>query len=260
MKILTYLLVLLLIAALGGAAYFYLVIHQPMALDLAKMKTGLPEFERTKRELKKCREAEKEAMGWTGAVADQLSKGLAAEIANGKAEVVVSGSRVVANIDEALLFTPKSITFAKDSQQELATLAAVLKDIKSREISVGVETLPAPAQGKGKKRIPAKDARTLASGRALELVKYLVKNGLAEDSLVAAAYPSAMPDRGFKLKGQKVIIVIATTPSSGGPNHLPAKNAVMPAPATKASATTVSSPQMQIKTIPISTAPPKSVR
>jgi hypothetical protein len=260
MKIVAYLLIFLLVATVGGAAYFYLTVHQPMALDLAKMKAGLPEFDRLKRDFRKCQDAEKAATGWTGPVADQLGKGLAAEIADGKAEVVVSGNRVVANIDETVLFTPKSITFAKDSQQQLATLAAALKDIHDREISVGVETLAVPAQGKGRKRIPAKDARTLASGRALELVKYLVKNGLAEASLVAAAYPSSMPDRGFKLKGQKVVIVIATPPSSGGAGHASAKNVSASAPASKASTTAETPTQMQIKTIPISTEPPKSVR
>jgi hypothetical protein len=103
MKIVAYLLIFLLVATLGGAAYFYLTVHQPMALDLAKMKAGLPEFDRLKRDFRKCQDAEKAATGWTGPVADQLGKGLAAEIADGKAEVVVSGNRVVANIDETVL-------------------------------------------------------------------------------------------------------------------------------------------------------------
>jgi hypothetical protein len=258
MRLVTYLLIGLLIILLAGAGYYYIGVHQPMAQELARFKQGQPEFERAKRELKSCQDREKQDTGWTGPVASALRTGLAAEITEGKAEVVVSGNRIVANIAESALFTPHSVTFAKDSQRYLSVLTTFLKDIKDKVIFIGDATVPAPAQGRGRKRIPPKDARTLASGRALELVKYLVKNGVPEDTLVCTAYPSKMAERGFKLTAEKVVILIASPVTAPATSPAAATTGAKAAPSGKVSPTQATAPQ--IKTIPISTVPPKKVQ
>jgi hypothetical protein len=258
MKVVTYIVIGLLVAVLAGGTYAYLFFYKPMGLDYEKLKAGQPEFDRARRELTKCREREKAETAWTGPVAEMLRRGFNKEITEGKAEVSVSVNRVVLNVAEAVFYTPHSVTFAKDSQPALAMLATLLKDIKDRDISVGMATVPAPAQGKGRKKVPAKDARTLAAGRTLELVKYLVKNGVADSTLIAAAYPARMPDRGFKLKGEKVVIIVsapvAAEPSAAGTEKPDTKAAA----STKATQPPAAAPQ--IKTIPISTVPPKKVQ
>lgn len=253
--VLTVFIALLLIGA-GGAAFFYITVHQPLAEDLARLKAGQPEFDRARNELKKFRDREKQESGWTAPAVEALRKGLAAEIAADKAEVAASGNRVVVNIANDVLFTPLSVTFGKNSQQALANLASLLKEFKDKEIFVGNVTVPAPAQGKGRKRVPAKDARTVAAGRSVELVKFLEKNGVPAESLVAAAYPATAPDRGFKLKAQKTVIVI-TAPAAASAEAQAAKPEPKQAPVS-APAATAAAPLPQ-KPIPITTAPPKKV-
>ena len=56
MKIVTYLLAALLIAALAAAALFYFSTFQPLAAEFARMKAGMPEVDKAKAELKKYKE------------------------------------------------------------------------------------------------------------------------------------------------------------------------------------------------------------
>ena len=259
MKIVTYILIGLLVVTLGAGAYFYLYQYAPKAAELQKLQQGQPEFDRTRKELKKYTDREKQETGWIGSVVETLKKGLTNEIAAGTAEVAVAGSKVVVNIAESVLYTPMSVTFARNSQQNLAALAAFLKDLKDKEIVVGNMTQPAPAQGKGRKKIPAKDARTLAAGRSLELVKYLEKNGVPAEALVTASYAGKLPDRGFRIKDQKTVIVIAA-PAAAGQEAASPKLETKPAPATRTTATAAAgAPGPQPKSIPISTVPPKKV-
>ena len=259
LKIVTYILTGLLVVTLAGGAYFFLYIYKPMAVDYEKLKAGQPESDKARKELGKYKEREKLESGWTGQAAEKLRAGLSKEISDGKAEVVVAGNRIVINITETVLYTPNSVTFAKDSQQSLASLASLLKDFNDKDIFVGNTTMPAPAQGKGRKRIPAKDARTLASGRTLELVKYLVKNGVADGTLIAASYPSKLPERGFKIKEKKTVIVISSPATASTETPAP-KQETRPAPSARSTPTvTAGSATPQTKSIPISTGPPKKV-
>ena len=260
MKIVTYIAIALLVVALAGGAYFYLYAYMPMAVEYAKLQAGQPEFEKTRKELAKYAGREKQETGWTDAAKQALTKGLANEIAAGRAEVVVAGNRIIVNIAEGVLYTPLSVTFARDSKPALDNLAALLKELKDKEIVVGNMTKSAPAQGKGRKKVPARDARTLASGRSLELVKYLEKNGVPAEALVAASYPANVPDRGFRIKEQKTIIVI-TAPASASPEAAAPKQEARNAPATKLTATaSAAAPASQLKSIPISTVPPKKTQ
>jgi len=257
MKIAISVLIGLLVVTLGAGAYFYQYLYAPTAVELQKLQQGQPEFDRARKELKKYADREKQETGWIGPVVDTLKKGLANDIAAGKAEVVTAGSRIIVNIAESALYTPLSVTFARDSKPALDNLAALLKEIKDREIFVGNMTQAAPAQGKGRKRVPAKDARTLAAARSAELVKYLEKNGVPAETLIAASYPARLPKRGFKIKEKKTVIVISA-PAMAAPETAAPKEETKPAPAATSTPTvTVAGGASQPKSIPISTVPPK---
>jgi outer membrane protein OmpA-like peptidoglycan-associated protein len=261
MKIVSYILIILLLVTLGGGAYFYRYMHEPMAVEYAKLQAGQPEFDKARKELNRLKEREKQETSWTDSAKQALMKGLTNEIAAGKAEVAAVGNRVIVNIAEGVLYTPQSITFGRDSRPSLDNLAALLKEFKDKEIFVGNMTKPAPAQGKGRKKVPARDARTLASGRSLELVKYLEKNGVPAEALVAASYPAKVPERGFKIKEQKTIIVI-TAPASTSSEAAAPKQEAKTAAATQptATASSAAAPTSQLKSIPISTVPPKKIQ
>ena len=270
MKIVTFLLGALLAAALGAAALFYVTTFQPMSVDYARMKEGMPELDKTKAEMKKCKDKEaKQAAeaAWLAPAVAALNTGLADEINAGKAEVLSDGNAVVINITESALYTPESKTFAKDTQTRLKLSGLLRKDeLKGKDIYIGNATEAVAARGKGRKKVPAKDAVTLASERSAEMVKYLVKDGMPQESLAALAYSSKLPDRGFKIKNRKTMIVIGVwpapvTPTAAAPAVVPAKApAAAPAAQQKPGAQpAVAAPQQpQPKTIPIQPAQPKT--
>ena len=259
MKIVTYIVIGLLVVTLAGGAYFFLMVHQPMAVEYEKLRQGQPEFDRARKELARYKDREKQETAWIGTALEALKKGLANDIASGKAEVTTAGSRIVINLSEEVLYTPKSVTFAKDSKPALDNLAALLKELKDRDIFVGNMTQDAPAQGKGRKRVPAKDARSLAAARSAELVKYLEKNGVPAEALTAASYPAKQPERGFRIKEKKTVIVLSAA-ATAAPDTAAPKQETKTAPAAKSTPTTTAgSPAPQPKSIPISTVPPKKV-
>jgi outer membrane protein OmpA-like peptidoglycan-associated protein len=279
MKIATTILTVLLVITLAGGAYFFLSVHQPMAVDYEKLQQGQPEFDKVRKDLAKIKDMEKQESAWMGPAADALKKGLASDISAGKAEVATAGNRVIVNIAEGVLYTPLSVTFARDSKPALDNLAALLKALKDKEIFVGNMTQAAPAQGKGRKRVPAKDARTLAAARSAELVKYLEKNGVPADTLIAVSYPARQPERGFKIKDKKTVIVISAPSmpaAEASASKQETKPAAKPAPATQGTATNqatkpatssqaapttpAGSAASQPKSFPISTVPPKKAQ
>ena len=211
MKIVTYILGALLAAVLGAAAFYYFTTALPMTAENQKLKAGMPEFAKAKADLKKYREAEQKATAWVAPAMETAKREFAVELNAGTAEVQSVDTRVIVNISEKMLYMDGSVTFSKDSVPVLQKIGNLLRNpaLKDREIIVGNMTLPVEARGKGKKKSPAKDARTLATERSTALVKYLVeKGGISQDALVAAAYPAALPDRGFKIKVQKTVITI----------------------------------------------------
>ncbi len=264
MKIVTYVVIALLIAALGAATVFYFYMYQPMATDYARMKAGMPELDKAKNELKKLKEREIRESAWINPAIDVLSAGLSDEIKSGKAEVLSSGNRVIINISESALFMPGSYTFLKEkeSQPLLRKLDSLLRDekLKGKTIIIGNTTESAPAQGKGRKKIPPKDARTLAADRSAVLIKYLEKSGVNQDALVAGAYSSRQPDIGFKLKSHKTVIIIEnllaapTVASKQEPGQQPQSKPTLTVKAPDG----VVSPQGQPAATPIKPAQPKT--
>jgi hypothetical protein len=266
MKILVSLLIILLLACVGGAGYFYLTMYQPM---VAEMKVGMPELDKTKVELKKYKEKEKKETAWINPAIDLFSAGLDTEVKAGTAEVLSAGNRVVVNIAEQALYMPGSKTFTNESRKLLLILDSLLRSdgIKGKYIFIGNTTQGVQAKGKGKKKTPAKDARTLASERSMELVKYLEKKDVSQDALIAAAYSTKQPEVGFKIKDHKTVIIIENPPLVP---MVATKQAVIPQTQSKPTTTIKSTattsvapavspaPQVQPKPIPIRPAQPKS--
>lgn len=245
MKIVTYVLGALLAAVLGAAAFYYFTTALPMTAENQKLNAGMPEFEKAKMGLKKCREAEQRTKAWVAPVMETANREFDVEMSAGKAEVQVADTRVIVNISEQLLYQDGLITFSKDSITVLQKIANLLRNpaLKDREIIIGNMTLPVEARGKGKKRTPAKDARILASERSTALVKYLVeKGGINQEALVAAAYPAVLPDRGFKIRDQKTIIIIQTPATIDMTDRKPVA-VQQPKPDSAPTGTAVSTPQ-----------------
>jgi hypothetical protein len=255
MKIVTYVLVILFVLGLVAAAAFYVTTYKPMTEDYARMKAGLPELDRSRAELKKIKEQEKKETAWLSPAVDVLSLTLSNEIKAGKAEVFTSGNYVIINIAEDMLYLPGSYTFAKESPGLRAKLITLLRksELRGKDIYIGNTTEAVPAQGRGRKKTPAKDARTLAAERSAALIKDLEKNQVDPDFLIAAAYSSTQPEIGFKIKTRKTTIVIEnplTAPLVATKQDT--------APLSKASTTAPAAPQTQPKSIPIQPAQPKA--
>ncbi len=256
MKLVTYVLGALLAAVLGAAAFYYFTTALPMTAENQKLNAGMPEFEKAKADLKKCRETEQKKTAWVAPVVETANRELTVEMNAGTAEVQSADTRVIVNISEQMLYLPGSITFSKDSVPMLQKIGNLLRNpvLKDREIIIGNMTLPVEARGKGKKRTPAKDARVLASERSTALVKYLVeKGGINQETLVTAAYPAALPDRGFKIRDQKTIIIIQTPATIDLADRKPAA-AQQPKPASAPTGTAAPTPQP----LPTKAAEPKS--
>lgn len=248
MNIIRILAILLILGMAGTGAYFYMMIHQPMADDYARMKSEIPELEKARAELKKYRERER----WIPPAVESIKAGLKEEIEGGMAEVVSAEDRIIINIKEEALYTPESVTFSNEgtpTREKIASLLKDLKDIKDKEIYVANTTRPVAEKRKGARKIPARTALEIASDRSAALVKFFESKGVPKGALSAVAYPDRMPDYGFGIKADKTVIIIANPPVlRKDPGIKPARQ---PAPAAQEG-----QPQTP-KPIPIQPAPPR---
>jgi len=272
MKIVTYVLIALLVATLGAAAVFYLKAYKPLTAEQARMKIGMTELDKAKAELKKYKEKETQETAWMGPVIEAVNAGLADEIKAGTAEVLTTGSKVVVNIAEQALYMKDSYTFSQESPKLRSNLAALLKNdkLKGRDIYIGNTTTAVPAQTRGRKKIPGKDARTLAAERSAVLIKdFVEKNNVNQDSIISLAYTSKQPELGLKIKDHKTVMIIekpamaAATQVSAPPapaKPAPTAQSTPIAPATAAPTAPAAAPTAppQPKPIPIQPAQPKT--
>jgi hypothetical protein len=267
MKIVASLLTALLVVMLGVGAVFYLKTYKPLADDYARMKSDLPAYEKDRAELKLLQGKERKETAWLSPAVDALSTGLVNEIKSGKAEVLVANNKIIVNISEQELFLPDSYTFAQESPQLRSNLIDLLKRpvLKGKDIYVGNSTHAVPAQGRGRKKVPAKDARTLAAERSAALIRDFEKNGINQDVLIAAAYSPKQPAAGFTIRDRKTVISIEDPPAAaplGATKPESARQApAKPVPDTR-STVSVSEPrpssQTQQRPIPILPAQPNA--
>jgi hypothetical protein len=266
MKIVTAVLSALLIIALTAGALFYLKAYKPMAADNARMTTRMPELDKAKIELKQIKDKESKETTWINPAIGALSAGLDIEIKSGKAEVLAAGNKVMVNISEQALYLPGSYTFSNESPQLRSNLVALLKSetLKGKDIYIGNTTRAVPAKGRGRKKIPAKDARTLAAERSTALIKDFEKNGVSQDALIAVAYSPKQPVTGLLIKDRKTVIIIENPPTvpMGAVKQEAAPQAAKPVPVTGSTLTVPASrpaAQTQPRPIPIQPAqPPKA--
>ncbi len=266
LKIVTSVVIALLVVTLGAGAVFTIKTYKPLAENYARMKAGLPAYEKANAELKKLKEKEGKETAWLTPEVDALSTGLRNEIKSGNAEVLAAGNKVIVNISEQVLYLPGSHTFAKESPQLRLNLAALLKSdtLKGKDMYIGNTTQTVPAQGKGRKKVPAKDARTLAAERSAALIKDLEKNGVNQNALIAVAYSEKQAVIGFRIKDHKTVIIIENppmVPMIATKQEAAPQAPVKPAPVTKSTLTTPPAPpasQARPKPIPIQPAQPKA--
>ncbi len=266
MKIAISVLTAVLIMTLTAGAVFYLKSYKPMAEDNARMKTRMPELDKAKTELRQIKEKESKATAWLNPEIEALRAGLSNEIKSGKAEVLAADNKVVVNVSEQALYLPGSYTFSKESPQLRSVLVALLKSdiLKGKDIYIGNTTHAVPAQGRGRKKIPAKDARTLAAERSTALIRDFEKNGINQNALIAAAYSPKQPVLGQLIKDRKTVIIIENPPTiSLGATKQEAASQVHAKPVQDASGTlTVPAPppasQTQPGPIPIQPSRPKA--
>ena len=263
MRSFTVILIFLLLAAIGGGIFFYLTIHQPMAKDYARMKTGISDLDRATSELKQYREQRT----WVLPAVETFKASLNAEIKAGKAEVVAADDRVVINMKEDVLFNARAATFNRGSDQVLKKLASVLKNMKAlqkKEILVGNAAGAVGAQ-RGR-RTQGRDSLGLSMDRSLALVNALKRKGIAGASLIAVAYPDKRKDSGFRITDRKVMVIIGYPPvpeestEAQKPTAPPAepKHGAAPEAKKAAPAPPLQKPSAEPKRIPILPSPPKS--
>ncbi len=266
LKIVTSVLTVLLIMTLTAGALFYLKAYKPMKEDYARLTSRIPELDKAKSELKHIQEKESRETAWINPAIEALSAGLANEIKSGAAEVLTAGNKVVVNISEQALYLPGAYTFSKESPQLRARLVALLKSdkLRGKEIYIGNTTHAVPAQGRGRKKVPSKDARTLAAERSAVLIRDFEKNGVNQDSLIAAAYSPKQPATGLLIKDHKTVIIVEsppTAPLSGTKQEAAPQTSAKPVPDTR-STVTVPAPrpesQTQPRPIPIQPARPEA--
>jgi hypothetical protein len=253
MKIVTYVAIALLVVVLGAAAFFYITTYKPMYTDYVRMKAGMPELDKAKADLKKYKEKESKETAWLNPAVEVFSTGLGDDIKAGTVEVFSAGNKVIVNIAEDALYMPGSYTFSKESPPLRLKLITLLRksELKGKEITIGNTTQAVPAQGKGRKKTPAKDARTLAAERSAALIKDFEKNEVDKDALIAAAFSAKQPEIGAKIKANKTVIIMETPPAAP-------PVAVSQEPAKEITTKTSSTAQPAPKGIPIQPAQPKA--
>ncbi len=210
-KLATYIFLALFIVTLGAAAVFYLYTFEPLEANYKRMSAGLPELERAKADMNKYRAKESQETAWIAPAISAANNILGEEVKAGRAEVLAAADRkVIINIPEQALYMPGSYTFSQDSPKLRSELVSLLKskELKGKTIQIGNSTAAVPPQKVRRKKIPGKDARTLAAERSTMLIKDFEKNGVDQDALVGAAYSAKRPEIGVAVKGHKTVIVI----------------------------------------------------
>jgi hypothetical protein len=167
------------------------------------------------------------------------------------------------NISEQALYLRGAYTFSKESPQLRSTLVGLLKSdkLKGKNIYIGNTTHAVPAQGRGRKKIPAKDARTLAAERSAVLIRDFEKNGVSQDALIAAAYSPKQPATGILIKDRKTVIIVetpSTAPVGAAKQAAATQASAQPVPDTRSTMTvTVPHPASQTQPSPVPIQPVK---
>jgi len=156
--------------------------------ELAKKKDALLKaMGASKKELEALRAAQAAAEK-RAAVYKQLMAKLQSMIDSGKLKVEIRKGRMVVKLSDKILFDPGKTALKAEGAKALQELAAVLKDIGQRDFLVAGHTDDRPIKTK-----TFKSNWELSAARAVEVVKFLQKEGVDPKHLSAAGYSEYDP-------------------------------------------------------------------
>ena len=149
----------------------------------AELSATSAELTATNEEVEKLRrlreEAEKEAAQFRA-----LASKLKAMIDAGQLEVVMRDGRINLKLPDNILFPSGSRLLKKGGREALAQVAEALKSVQDRDFLIAGHTDNVPVKRGGR----VKDNWQLSTERAVEVVRLMVKSGVASEQLVAAGY------------------------------------------------------------------------
>ena len=152
--------------------------------DMSKMNTNMEEAKKRMAELQKQQEAaEKRAQQYR----DLMSK-FRDMIAAGKLAVEIRNGLMLVKLPDNILFDPGSTTLKPAGQEAIREVSTILATIPDRKFQVAGHTDNVPIKS-GK----FKSNWELSAQRAVEVVKFMSKNGMDEKRLSAAGYADTLP-------------------------------------------------------------------
>ncbi len=149
-----------------------------------KLAENLATLRRQMEELKK-RQAQAEARA---AQFRQLLAKFSAMIKAGKVKVTIRDGRMVVALQEKILFDSGKAKLKPEGEAALATVTAVLKSIPNRKFQVAGHTDNVPIRTR-----KYRSNWELSTARALNVVKYMIKQGMPAERLSAAGYSQFSP-------------------------------------------------------------------
>lgn len=118
----------------------------------------------------------------------QLLARLQSMINSGKLKVEIRKGRMIVKMSDKILFDPGKVKLKEDGQAALKQLAEVLKDIQDRDFLVAGHTDNIPIKTR---QFPSN--WDLSAARAVQVVKFLQKEGVDPKHLAAAGYSENDP-------------------------------------------------------------------
>lgn len=163
-------------------------------------------------ELKKTKEKVQQA---SNTYATMLKK-MEAEVAQGQVTITELKGKLTVNMVDAILFDSGQSEVKKQGQEVLAKLVEVLKDVKGKVIRVEGHTDNVQIHGSLSKKYPTN--WELSSARAINVTRYLQKEGIDPEMLSTAAYgeyrPVASNDtKEGRAKNRRIEIVLVNKDS-----------------------------------------------
>jgi chemotaxis protein MotB len=155
--------------------------------DLSTMSTNMEQAKKRIEEMKKAQEAaEKRAQQFRDMVAKFKSM-----IDAGKLQVEIRNGLMLVKLPDNILFEPGKVDLKPAGQEAIRQVATILAGIEGRKFQVTGHTDNVPIKS-GK----FKSNWELSTQRAVEVVKFMSKNGMDEKRLSAAGYADTLPVGG----------------------------------------------------------------
>jgi len=118
----------------------------------------------------------------------QLLERLKSMISSGKLQVEIRKGRMIVKMSDKILFDPGKTMLKKDGKVALKQLAAVLKDIGERDYLIAGHTDNIPIKTR-----QFKSNWELSAARAVEVVKFMQREGVDPKHLAAAGFSEYDP-------------------------------------------------------------------